>query len=127
MSPEESVLEREYTIPLRGAWKGSRTDRAEKAIRVIRQFAKRHMKSSEIKIDSEVNQAVWSRGIQKPPRKIRVLMKKDKDDLVTVLLPGLPAEEEKEDKKEKKDEKKQVKQEKEEAGRKSEEKPEEAK
>jgi len=130
VSPEEPVLEREYTIPLRGAWKGSRTDRAEKAIRVIRQFAKRHMKSSEIRIENEVNQAVWSRGIQKPPRKIRVLMKKDKDDLVTVSLPGLPVEEEKEDKKEKKDEKKQVKQakeEKEEAERKSEEKPEEAK
>ncbi len=104
MSREESVLEREYTIPLRTAWKGTRTNRAEKAIRVIRQFAKRHMKPSEIKIENEVNEAIWSRGIQKPPRKIRVLMKKDKDDIVTVSLPGLPAEEEKKQAKEEKGE-----------------------
>lgn len=100
MSREESVLEREYTIPLRTAWKGARTNRAEKAIRVIRQFAKRHMKPSEIKIENEVNEAIWSKGIQKPPRKIRVLMKKDKDDIVTVSLPGLPPEEEKKQAKE---------------------------
>lgn len=104
MSREDSVLEREYTIPLRAAWKGTRTKRAERAIRVIRQFAKRHMKSSEIKIENEVNQAVWFRGIQKPPRKIRVLMKKDKDDVVTVSLLGPPPEEEKEQVKEEKSE-----------------------
>ena len=104
MSREESVLEREYTIPLRAAWKGTRTNRAEKAIRVIQQFAKRHMKPSEIKIENEVNEAIWSRGIQKPPRKIRVLMKKDKDDVVTVSLPGLPVEEEKKQAKEEKGE-----------------------
>lgn len=89
---------------MRTAWKGARTNRAEKAIRVIRQFAKRHMKPSEIKIENEVNEAIWSRGIQKPPRKIRVLMKKDKDDIVTVSLPGLPAEEEKKQAKEEKGE-----------------------
>lgn len=102
MSREEPVLEREYIIPLRTAWKGTRTNRAEKAIRVIRQFTKRHMKPSEIKIENEVNEAIWSKGIQKPPRKIRVLMKKDKDDIVTVSLPGLPAEEEKKQAKEEK-------------------------
>lgn len=104
MSREESVLEREYTVPLRAAWKGTRTNRAEKAIRVIQQFAKRHMKPSEIKIENEVNEAIWSRGIQKPPRKIRVLMKKDKDDVVTVSLPGVPVEEEKKQAKEEKGE-----------------------
>lgn len=89
---------------MRTAWKGARTNRAEKAIRVIQQFAKRHMKPSEVKIENEVNEAIWSKGIQKPPRKIRVLMKKDKDDVVTVSLPGLPVEEEKKQAKEEKGE-----------------------
>jgi len=94
-------------------------NRAEKAIRLIRQFAKRHMKSSEIKIENQVNQAVWSRGIQKAPRKIRVLMKKDKDDVVTVSLVGLVEEEEREEK--------EVEEEKKEADEKGEKKTDEAK
>jgi ribosomal protein L31E len=37
-------------------------------------------------IDNEVNLKIWSRGIEKPPRKIRVRVAKDKEDNVTVYL-----------------------------------------
>ena len=37
-------------------------------------------------IDNEVNEKLWSRGIEKPPRKIRVRVVKDKEGVVTVLL-----------------------------------------
>jgi len=97
---EEIVEERFYTIPLGKAWLVPPNKRAPKAIRIIRDFIMRHMKLEAKKegeeeeeaepkkliISNEVNEKVWSRGIEKPPRKIRVRATKDKDGNVTVYL-----------------------------------------
>jgi len=97
---EEIVEERFYTIPLSKAWLVPPNKRAPKAIRIIRDFIKRHMKLEARKegeeeeeaepkrliISNEVNERVWSRGIEKPPRKIRVRAARDKDGNVTVYL-----------------------------------------
>ncbi len=64
--------EKIFTIPLRKAYRASRNKRAKKAISIIREFLKRHMKNEEIVLGESINQAVWSRGAQKPPRRIRV-------------------------------------------------------
>ncbi len=45
------------------------------------------MKSSEIKITTELNERLCNRGITKPPRKITVKMVKDEDGLITISLP----------------------------------------
>ena len=37
-------------------------------------------------IGTDVNQKVWSRGIEKPPRKIRVRVTEDKEGTVNVYL-----------------------------------------
>ena len=83
---EEIVEERIYTIPLKKAWNVPRKKRTPRAIRLIREFVKRHMKAEDVRIETEVNEAVWTRGIQKPPRRIRVRVTKDKDGVVTVHL-----------------------------------------
>jgi len=97
---EEIVEERFYTIPLGKAWLMPPNKRAPKAIRIIRDFIKRHMKLEARKegeeeeeaepkrliISNEVNEKVWSRGIEKPLRKIRVRVARDKDGNVTVYL-----------------------------------------
>src|SRR5579872_4399888 len=54
---------------------------------MLREFAEKHMKSSEIKIDTELNEELWKRGITKPPRRITVKMEKDEDGVVTISLP----------------------------------------
>jgi large subunit ribosomal protein L31e len=82
----EPVEERVYTVPLKKAWAAPRWKRAEKAMRVLREFVERHMKPMNIIIDPEVNEAIWRRGIQKPPRRIRVRMTKDMDGTVRVTL-----------------------------------------
>jgi large subunit ribosomal protein L31e len=51
---------------------------------MIKEFATRHMKAEEIKIDEALNREMWQRGIRHPPRRIRVKMTKDEDDVVTV-------------------------------------------
>jgi large subunit ribosomal protein L31e len=84
---EEIVDERIYTVPLRKAyWTGSRLRRSNKAIRILREFVERHMKPEELLIRPEVNERIWNRGIQKPPRRIRIRATKNADNLVRVYL-----------------------------------------
>ena len=65
---------------------------------MIREFITKHMKLEmrveeeeekelpKLVINKDVNEKVWSRGIEKPPRKISVRAAKDKDGNVTVYL-----------------------------------------
>ncbi|MHA1594673.1 MAG: 50S ribosomal protein L31e [Candidatus Baldrarchaeia archaeon] len=79
--------ERIYVIPLAKKFICvSRRKRAKKAINAIKEFIKRHMKAKEVKIDTKLNEKIWERGIQKPPRKIKVRAQKTEDDVVTVYL-----------------------------------------
>jgi large subunit ribosomal protein L31e len=93
---EEIVEENFYTIPLGRAWISPRKKRAPRAMRIIKSFVKKHMKlrteaegeeeAERLIISNEVNEKIWGRGIEKPPRKIRVRAVKDKEGVVTVYL-----------------------------------------
>lgn len=89
------VEERFYTIPLGRVWISQRKKRAPKAIRQIKRFVKKHMKirdddtdaeGEKLIISNEVNEKIWSRGIEKPPRKIMVRAVKDEEGVVTLYL-----------------------------------------
>ncbi|MCS7125814.1 MAG: 60S ribosomal protein L31 [Aigarchaeota archaeon] len=86
-SMSEIELERTYVIHLRDAYEASRSRRAKRAVNIVREFAERHMKAEVVKISSGVNSLLWSRGIEKPPRRLKVIMRKSKDGVVEVLLP----------------------------------------
>jgi len=83
---EEIVEERTYTIPLRRAWVSPRNKRAPKAIRLVKSFVQRHMKPEALVVRNEVNERIWSRGIENPPRRIRVRAVKDREGTVTLYL-----------------------------------------
>ena len=96
---EEFVEERIYTIPLGKAWVRPPKRRAPRAMQLIKAFVTKHMKMDmrveeeeereelpRLIISNEVNEKVWSRSIEKPPRKIRVRVAKDEDGNVTVFL-----------------------------------------
>jgi large subunit ribosomal protein L31e len=97
---EEIVEERVYTVPLGKAWIQPPNKRTSRAVRMLRSFITKHMKLEEVSgegeaeeeepkrliISNEVNEKMWKRGIEKPPRKIRVRAAKDKEGNVTVYL-----------------------------------------
>jgi large subunit ribosomal protein L31e len=84
---EEIIDERIYTVPLRKAyWAGSRLRRANRSVRILKEFVERHMKPEELLIQQEVNEKIWERGIQKPPRRLRIRATKNADNLVRVYL-----------------------------------------
>lgn len=81
-------LERIYTIPLAKAFEYIRTKRARRAIKLIREFAVRHMKAAEAKISEGVNSLVFRDGMQKPPRRVKVRIVKGEDAVAKVWLVG---------------------------------------
>ena len=95
---EEIVEERFYTIPLSRALVRPPKKRAPRAIQLLKEFVNRHMKMAlkvseeddeelpQLIISKEVNEKIWDRGIEKPPRKIKTRITKDKDGNVTVYL-----------------------------------------
>lgn len=76
--------ERVYTIPLGKVLLSPNNRRAMRAINVIREFARHHMKAEDIRIEENVSHEIWERGIKKPPRKIRVRMVKTDDGHILV-------------------------------------------
>ncbi len=84
MSEEGVELERIYTINLKRVMLAPRWRRTVRAINLIKEFAKKHMKASEVKISEEVNRLVWARGVESPPRRLTLRMVKDKEGVVTV-------------------------------------------
>lgn len=83
----EIVEEKFYSFNLRKIWSSPREKRTPRAVRFLREYVARHMKTDEVKISEEANSMLWKRGISKPPRKIRVRAVKDKDGRV-IVFPG---------------------------------------
>ena len=86
---EEIVVERLYTIPLGKAYGAVRKRRAKRAVNLVKTFIIRHMKVEEeadLTIDTALNEYLWTRGIEKPPRRVRVRATKDRDGVVKVFL-----------------------------------------
>jgi large subunit ribosomal protein L31e len=90
-------IERVYTIPLRSSWiKEPRVSRADRSIRTIRAYLKRHTKAENIKISKGINEFIFSRGVKKPPGKIKVEVSGDLSSL-QARLPGEKIEVKKEE------------------------------
>lgn len=92
MATIEETITRVYTINLGKAWITPEHKRTDRVVNMIREFAEKHMKSNEIKLDQDLNRQLWSRGKTNPPRKVRVKMVKEEGGTVTVsLYEDLPA------------------------------------
>jgi len=77
-------LERVYTINLGKVLLSPNNQRAKRAVNMVKEYARHHMKTQEIKIEEAVNHQIWKRGIKHPPRKIRVRMTKTDEGFVLV-------------------------------------------
>ena len=66
--------ERVVTVPLRDVGAEAKHERADRAMRIIREHLAKHFSVDEdaVRLDPSINEAIWSRGRKKPPSKIRV-------------------------------------------------------
>lgn len=109
-------LERIYTIPLGDAYGAVRNKRVPRAVKMVRAFVARHMKAEEerILLSSALNEHLWARSIQKPPRRVKVRLVKDEGEIRAYLAdekteePKKGAKKKEEKKEAKKEEKKEA-------------------
>ncbi|KAF5412254.1 MAG: 50S ribosomal protein L31e [Candidatus Methanogasteraceae archaeon] len=84
------MMEKEqiYTIPLRSVKMVPRWKRSNRAMREVRTYLMKHMKTDEasVKLDRTINEAIWRRGGEKPPRRIRVRAVRFEDGIVEAEL-----------------------------------------
>ncbi len=102
---------RTYTIPLRSAFRNAaRYKKTNRAVRAVRAFLQRHLKSDDIRLGQHLNTFLWARGISHPPPRVTVTAVKDEEGVVRAELEGkefresvkpMPKEEEPEGLKEK--------------------------
>ena len=93
-------VERVYTVNLGKVLLSPDNQRAKRAVNMIKEFARHHMKIEQVKLEEDVSHLLWSRGIRHPPRKIRVRMTKTDEGYVLVSI--YEGEEESTEKEEKK-------------------------
>jgi large subunit ribosomal protein L31e len=67
------MITRIYTIPLRKEFqKAAFKFRTNKAIRALKEFVVKHMKTENVVIGEELNLHLWAQGITNPPAKVKV-------------------------------------------------------
>ena len=94
----KNVLERVYIVPLRKEYmKAPNWKRTPRALKALREFISKHMKSDEVIIGKYANQLIWKDGIKHPPHHIKVNAVKDEKGKVTVELAELPPSAKRED------------------------------
>ena len=79
---DEKKIERMYVIPLRNEWrKVPSHKRAKKAVRAVREFLAKHMKTDveNVKVGKWLNQELWKRGMKHPAGKIKIKAVKEGD------------------------------------------------
>jgi len=77
-------VERVYTVNLGKVLLSPDNQRAKRAVNMIKEFARHHLKIEQVKIEEDVSHLLWARGIKHPPRKIRVRMTKTDEGYVLV-------------------------------------------
>ena len=80
--PEERV----YVIPLRKAKRAKRNRRSARAVKLVREFLQRHMKTEEVKLTDELNRKLWERGAKHTPSRVRVRAVPKEDGSVEAIL-----------------------------------------
>ena len=76
--------ERVYTVNLGKVLLTPNNQRAKRAINMVKEFARHHMKMEQIKIEEDLSHLIWSRGIKHPPRKVRVRMTKTDEGYILI-------------------------------------------
>jgi large subunit ribosomal protein L31e len=84
----DEKVQRVYTVPLGKAYEYTRTKRARRTVDILRTFLARHMKVHPgfVRISEQVNEFIWARSMQKPPRRVKVSVVKE-NGLVKASLP----------------------------------------
>jgi large subunit ribosomal protein L31e len=83
-----SQLRKEVTLNLREAYEAPKLRRAKRALNIIREKAARIAKAERVKISEDLARFIFSRSIERPPRKVTIVVEKDEEGEAIVKLGG---------------------------------------
>ncbi|GME74980.1 unnamed protein product [[Candida] boidinii] len=77
----KDAVTREYTINLHKRLHGvTFKRRAPRAVREIKQFAKLHMGTEDVRLDPKLNVELWKRGVQGVPYRLRLRISRKRNE-----------------------------------------------
>merc|ERR1711907_391492 len=80
-STMNEVVTREYTINIHKRIHGVGFKyRAPQAIKAVRKFAEKTMRTEDVRIDTSLNKALWSHGIKNVQRRVRVRLSRRRNE-----------------------------------------------
>merc|ERR1712170_186421 len=72
---------RDYTLNMHKRLQGiAFKKRATRAVREVKRFAQKEMHTSDVRVDTQLNRFLWSRGIRNVPRLVRVRISRKKNE-----------------------------------------------
>merc|ERR1711959_359983 len=72
---------RDYTLNMHKRLQGiAFKKRAPRSVRDIRRFAQKEMHTQDVRVDTQLNSHMWSRGIRNVPRLVRVRISRKKNE-----------------------------------------------
>jgi len=75
------IVTREYTIHMSKRLYGvTFKNRAPRAIREIKEFAKKHMNTKDVRIDVGLNKVIWAQGVKNVPKRLRVRLERKRNE-----------------------------------------------
>ena len=83
------VVTRDYTINLHKRLHGvGFKKKAPRAIREIKKFAEKQMRTKDVRVDTALNKYIWSKGIRNVPYRVRVRLsrRKNEDEEAALVL-----------------------------------------
>ncbi|GBF90074.1 60S ribosomal protein L31 [Raphidocelis subcapitata] len=77
----KEVVTREYTINLHKKLHSIKfKSRAPRAVKEIKKFASKIMGTKDVRLDVNLNKAVWSKGIRNVPTRLRVVISRRRNE-----------------------------------------------
>ena len=82
MAPNKpDLVSRDYTIHLaKRTHKTTFKSKTPKAVKVVKDFASKAMKTKDVRLDTKVNKFLWSQGVRNPPKRIRVRLSRKRNE-----------------------------------------------
>lgn len=83
-------IERVYVVPLRKHFRRAPVyKRSKRAMNYLKIFLAKHMKTEDIRIGRELNEAIFARGFDKPPHKVKITVIKE-SGIAKANIEGIP-------------------------------------
>jgi large subunit ribosomal protein L31e len=80
-TPGPDIVTRDYTINLHKRLHGvGFKKKAPRAIREIKKFAEKMMKTTDVRVDTKLNKHLWSKGVRNVPYRVRVRISRLRND-----------------------------------------------